>query len=186
MQFDPQHTVLPWAGIRLVLQMALTDVEKFGFIVEGCTELTYLINYFCLLEATYLKDSHQPSHDMKTTLIRVYALILEYRKAKSFFATKTATRKLGSVLVGPADLMDLLSKIQGFTSIVDQYARLIGAENHVLLQSRMKQLYEKIDNDTRITKSFLEDLKAPLQRVDDTMAIMSTRLEASERIEVLR
>lgn len=34
-QYDPGDAALPWAGVRFILQVAVGDIFKFDFVVEG-------------------------------------------------------------------------------------------------------------------------------------------------------
>lgn len=35
-QYDPEHAALPWAAVRFLLQIAVSEVELFGALVDDC------------------------------------------------------------------------------------------------------------------------------------------------------
>lgn len=35
-QYDPGHAALPWAAVRFLLQIAVSEVQMFGALVDDC------------------------------------------------------------------------------------------------------------------------------------------------------
>jgi hypothetical protein len=167
--------------------MAVGDVEKFGFIVEGCTDLSYLIDYYCVIEDLYLGKPGGASHGLKDALVRAYALILEYLcKSKAYFSSKTPKRMAGSVLLGPGDFSELMKRIQTGCSSIDQHARLVDTELHHRLEHRIQEFNANLDRHEATMRTILEDLKAPLQRMDDRLKDIQDNMNLEERYKVLQ
>ena len=94
-QYDPIHAALPWAGVRFLLQMAVGDINKFGFVVEGAEMIAYSISRFAIFEETYLHHTNSSMESVKAleeAMIRLYASIFVYlARAKKYFDQKTAS-----------------------------------------------------------------------------------------------
>lgn len=53
-QYDPSHASLPWAGILLVLQIAVNDTDKLASVIEGLARIAELICRYAVTEALYI------------------------------------------------------------------------------------------------------------------------------------
>ena len=67
--------------------MAVSDIERFDFIVEGAEKLSRCISRFAIFEHIYLQPGSSPTViALREALVRLYAAILSYlAKAKRFF-----------------------------------------------------------------------------------------------------
>ncbi|KAF2179129.1 hypothetical protein K469DRAFT_801863, partial [Zopfia rhizophila CBS 207.26] len=82
-QYDPVQAVLPWAGIRFVLQIAVKDYKKFGVVVKGLAWMAELICRHAVLEDLYLRQTSKAAEELHRTLVTLYAAVLIYlSKAK--------------------------------------------------------------------------------------------------------
>jgi N-terminal domain of NWD NACHT-NTPase len=186
MQFDPYHAALPWAGIRFVLQVAVNDLEKFGFIVDGVATLTYLIDYYYIFESLYLEKPGLASKDLQQALVHVYAMILEYLcNAKAFFAQKTPKRVLGSALLRQGHFVELLARIEKHGSIVNKYAALVDAEVGRNLENRVATLANLVGDHHSKMKALLSELEAPIRRVDTRLQDIHDNLSTEGRLKIL-
>ncbi|GKT51761.1 uncharacterized protein ColSpa_11942 [Colletotrichum spaethianum] len=96
-QFDPTHAALTWAAVRFLLQIAVSEVELFGALVNDCIHLTALIvEYIARMmvryrafEAFYLRGSQS---EMEKTLgdflVHLYAEILTHPSYAVMFFEK--------------------------------------------------------------------------------------------------
>ncbi len=51
-QYDPAHAALPCAGVRFLLQIAVSDMVKFGFVIEGAEVIARMISRYALFLST--------------------------------------------------------------------------------------------------------------------------------------
>ncbi|KAJ6021158.1 ankyrin repeat-containing domain protein [Penicillium herquei] len=80
-QYDPVHAALPWAGVRLLLQLAFASFEAFGAIVEGLEKATRLIARSGILEALmarYDKTITDVKKNLEQELVNLYSTVLGF------------------------------------------------------------------------------------------------------------
>lgn len=86
-QYDPAHAALPWAGVRFLLQIAVSDMVKFGFGVEGAEVIARMISRYAIFEDLYLHRTSKATRELQDALVRLYRTILLYlSKAKIFLS----------------------------------------------------------------------------------------------------
>ena len=109
-QYDPSHAALPWAGVRFLLQVftndsgnldifsncyqvAISDINKFDFLVEAAEIMAYSISRFAILEKIYLNrraSTADSKEGLKDALVRLYSSMFVYlAKAKQYFGQST-------------------------------------------------------------------------------------------------
>jgi N-terminal domain of NWD NACHT-NTPase len=89
-QYDPAHAALPWAGVRLLLQVAINDAESFGAMAEGVEFVSKSITRYELIERLYLEKDSMAKVDLRRAVIAQHAAILQYlSKAVRFYSRKT-------------------------------------------------------------------------------------------------
>ena len=99
-QYNPAHAALPWAGVRFLLQIAVSDMVKFDFVVEGAEVIARMISRYAIYEDIYLHRTSKAIQELKDALVRLYTTILLYlSKAKQFFEQNSAERMLKAVFV---------------------------------------------------------------------------------------
>ena len=52
-QYDAGHAALPWAGVLLVLQIAVNDSETLRAMIEGIEQISHLLTRCAILESLY-------------------------------------------------------------------------------------------------------------------------------------
>ncbi len=76
-------------------EIAVSDINKFAFIVEGVETIAHTISRYAIFEQIYLGRVKTATHAMrglKEALVRLYAVILKYlSKAKSYLEENTAS-----------------------------------------------------------------------------------------------
>ena len=114
-QYDPVHAALPWAGVRFLLQVckspgfrlhyfislrpdqvAVSDINRFAFVVEGAEKIAHSISRYATFEQIYLKYEDRPTRAVKgleEALIKLYAVILTYLgKANKYFGERSLSK----------------------------------------------------------------------------------------------
>ena len=64
-QYGPGHAALPWAGVRFILQVAVGDIVKFDFVVEGAESISRMIGRYAIFEDTYLRRTSKASMELE-------------------------------------------------------------------------------------------------------------------------
>ena len=75
-QYDTAHAALPWAAVRLLLQLSINDVETFGSMAESLEMCSKSITRCSIIEALYLKETSLARDNLGGALVRLYAAIL--------------------------------------------------------------------------------------------------------------
>ena len=77
-------------------QVAVSDINRFAFIVEGAENIAHSISRYATFEQIYLKYEDRPTRAVKgleKALIKLYAVILTYLgKAKKYFDEPTLSK----------------------------------------------------------------------------------------------
>ncbi|OJZ91033.1 hypothetical protein ASPFODRAFT_440894 [Aspergillus luchuensis CBS 106.47] len=88
-QYDPVHAALPWAGVRLLLQLTFIAFETFGAIVEGLEKATRLIARCGIIEALVIRHSSGTTGakvGLEEELVKLYSAVLGFLcKAKKHY-----------------------------------------------------------------------------------------------------
>ncbi|OCL07799.1 hypothetical protein AOQ84DRAFT_389280 [Glonium stellatum] len=172
-RYDPAYASLPWAGIRLVLQIAVNDSNKLGLVVEGLARIAELICRLTVTEALYLQGTSKAVKELERAVVKLYANILGYlSKAKQYLEQGTAKRMFKSAV---------LTKTQFDSGLND----IRTAENDVDRCMALADRNESVNNYTKLT-DLLTRIDAPLRRMDNDLNNIHDDLQACRRAEIVR
>lgn len=80
-QFDPVHAALPWAGVRLLLQLTFNVFEIFGAIVVGLEKVTRLIAQCVILETLIARHGSgltDAKMQLEGEIVKLYVVVLDF------------------------------------------------------------------------------------------------------------
>ncbi|KAF6813780.1 ankyrin repeat domain-containing protein [Colletotrichum plurivorum] len=127
-QYDPTHAALPWAAVRFLLQIAVSEVELFGALVNDLEYIARMMVRYHAFEAIYLRGSQsEMEKTLGDCLVRLYAEVLTHLSyAVTFFEEKTLKRLLKS----PFRAIDREREkiMRAREEEVDAFAKLVDAE----------------------------------------------------------
>ena len=90
MQYDPGHAALPWAGVRLLLQIAVNDSQTMGAMSEGVELVSNLISRCAVLESLYFQTPSAIEDELVKALVKLYTAILIYlSKALKYYEQRS-------------------------------------------------------------------------------------------------
>lgn len=75
-QYDTAHAALPWAAVRLLLQVSINDIETFGAMAESLEMCAKSITQCKIIEALYLRETTLARDHLRNALVCLYAAIL--------------------------------------------------------------------------------------------------------------
>ncbi|KAH6712280.1 hypothetical protein BKA61DRAFT_676072 [Leptodontidium sp. MPI-SDFR-AT-0119] len=168
--FDPVHAALPWAGVRLLLQVATAGMEQMGALLV-CTEMiTYLTNRCTIYESLYKPEAiKQPALDnLNDRLVELYAAILRLIAVANHLFPKNTVTRGWEPLWKPTEVSDLIKKCQDLEPKVDfevsncERARSQAADTAILL--------------------LLNDLQKPIVRIDENVSHILEQLTEIEQL----
>ena len=185
-QYDPTHAALPWAGVRFLLQIAITDFVRYDFVVNGAETIAHLIGRYAILEGLYLHRTSDSTTKLKEALIEVYALILQYlSKVKDYFDQNTVKRMIKSM--GPSGKFEeLLDKIRSGQNNVNQVTDLVDAEDRNKLRESLSAMSLNQNEYYTDLRRLLDDLDGPMARLGSQLKAVEDHLEKSKRVDILR
>lgn len=121
-QYDPVHAALPWAGVRFLLQVAVSDIVQFGFVVEAAELIAHVISRYAIFEEVFLCQASKATQELQGALIRLYTAILLYlAKAGEFFQQSTAKLVIKAALISQEDFETLMTAIDKEENLIDRY-----------------------------------------------------------------
>lgn len=186
-QYDPGHAALPWAGVRFILQVAVGDIVKFDFIVEGAESIARMLARYAIFEDIYLRRISKASKELENALVRLYSTILIYQsKAKSFFDQSSLTRIPRSVFVTEDEFESLARKMDLEQSNVDHCAAIVDAENQNNINVSLKALSVVQDEKLAGLMELLRTIDGPIFRMSDQLNGIEDHLDRSNRCDILR
>ena len=186
-QYDPGHAALPWAGVRFILQIAVGDIVKFGFVVEGAESIARMIGRYAVFEQIYLRSSSKASTELENALVQLYSTILMYQsKAKHFFDQSSVKRIIRSAFVTEDEMGRLAKKMDVEQSIVDRCAATLNTENQASIKESLGVLSTtQYENNARL-KDLLQSIDGPVLRMSSQLNDVVENLDKSKRQEILR
>ncbi|TKA63807.1 hypothetical protein B0A55_11845, partial [Friedmanniomyces simplex] len=76
-QYDPGHAALPWALVRLILQMSMNSLEKHAAVLEGIERMSYYL-VWSRIEESYLIVPSTSSAQLEGEFIQLYTVMLTF------------------------------------------------------------------------------------------------------------
>lgn len=96
--FDPIHSALPWAGIRFILQVAVSENAELESLLVGLEHIFNVMARCEVYERLYLSANLQSSIQAKgieKAMVELYAAVLIFlARAKRFYEKKTISEYL--------------------------------------------------------------------------------------------
>ncbi|THZ69885.1 hypothetical protein D6C85_06363 [Aureobasidium pullulans] len=159
-QYDPVHSSLPWAGIRLFLQISLNDVKTFEAMIEGLEITARVVAQYSLVEILYLKGHTEAKKQLQGQVTILYAAVLRYLcRARKYYSHNTATRTFVNAF-RPPELDDALKQITDQEALVCRQADLVDTERQMSLAA----LVSDIEAAGTITNDGLKSVQRKLDR----------------------
>ena len=186
-QYDPAQAALPWAGVRFLLQIAVSDMLKFSFVVEGAEVIARMISRYAIFEDIYLHRASKATQELQDALVRLYTTILLYlSKAKDFFEQNSAKRMLKAIVVSQEEFQKLGESMNLEESMVDRCAGLVDAETRNSVTETLGSL--SIDQESKHSQllSILHTMDGPIFRMSGQLQSVEDHLEEQKRVEILR
>ncbi|KAL8694956.1 MAG: hypothetical protein Q9224_003478 [Gallowayella concinna] len=180
MQYDAGHAALPWAAVRFLLNVAVSEQRFYGIMVEGLERTTRLIVRLAIYEDLYLQRASAIRGELEAAIVELYADILEFLGgAANFFRKRIKVREKINHAVQVIALQPIEEdKMQ---KVLAQEARILGLAK--LVDAEMGQ-----DTSKGVTaiRNLLTKIEAPMERLAQQVNATYTALQQDERLEILR
>ena len=148
---DPLHAGLPWAGLCLLMQIALSESDQYAGMVAGVEEVAKVISRYkqveviCRKRAEVILDNGFEEH-----LLNLYEQILRYQiLAAEYYQRNTVIRILRSI---PKldDVSDVLAHIRGSDSECRELLWVLFTKDEILRHSDVLTFLKNLKEDLSI------------------------------------
>ncbi|ENH73265.1 Ankyrin repeat domain-containing protein 50 [Fusarium oxysporum f. sp. cubense race 1] len=115
-QFDASNASLPWAAVRLLLQVTVNDVQQYGTMVQDLEVVSRIIARYKEFENLHLGRDQSAEPALETALTVLYTEVLTHlAQTIAFFSQSTAgmfTKVLRKKILSREDEVLKLAKLQ--------------------------------------------------------------------------
>lgn len=169
---DPIHAGLPWAGIRLMLEVVTARKEQMSFLLDGFEVAFYMVNRLkAYLEYFADLPSNQATDNFEAALVNFYAFILK------FFADSIAIYRKNTAL---RFLQAFADKCRGndFRIECEEHERRTEADASIC-ERFMSQA------DRRTGERLYDDFRAALVEIQEIRNVSGSLDKLHEKIDLL-
>ncbi|KAJ9273834.1 hypothetical protein DTO212C5_113 [Paecilomyces variotii] len=173
-QFDQTGASLPWAGVRFLLHVAVSDRTCFESTIHGLEFVSLLIARYAAFEVLYLKTASRVQAELERGLVKLYARILTFLAyGIQYFGQSTPLRMIKSIFQSSQD--EQVDQIAEADEEVFKLAQMV--DSHV-----QQQMSSQVENILGI----VETLQRPICRLVDESEIYAKKLDRENFLKILQ
>ncbi|KAI7081408.1 WD40 repeat-like protein [Hortaea werneckii] len=163
---DPVHVGLPWAGVRTILEVALSDSRQRDALVTGLELSLYMSNRLKVYSTVYARlTPSQASSNFRNALVNLYAHILGFLAQAVCIQEKGRAARVAQALWDTGSLTQFEGKCDILCNRAGEEARLCESEF---------QEQWRADLDARLSSlDHLHNLEAGLSKIQDKVDLAS-------------
>jgi hypothetical protein len=185
-QYDTTAASLPWAAVRLVLQVSVNDIETFGAVAEGIEAVTRTISRCTVYEAAYLGPTTEELKAnrrlLRTELEKLYSATLRYlAKVAAYYDRSTTKRLLGSAINSTGGTSEAFETLLARETEVERVAQLLHGEVTVLTASSVQSVERMQVAHKEALKRLFDLLEQPVVQSAENLSQFRTMLEHQEQ-----
>ncbi|KAK0803971.1 hypothetical protein LTR91_008727 [Friedmanniomyces endolithicus] len=142
---DPIHVGLPWAGIRLILEVALSDRHQRAILVTGMELSFHISNRLKVYLDAYARASPSLASDnFRRSVVNLYAHILRFLGCAIRIQQKSAVSRTAQALWDTSDLTRFEERCDTLCSRAGEEARICDSGESLRIQLQSLQEIDKI------------------------------------------
>ncbi|KJX98386.1 hypothetical protein TI39_contig414g00007 [Zymoseptoria brevis] len=173
-QYDTAHAALPWAGVRLILQVSMNNIDKHAAVLEGLEKITYLLAWSKIEEGN-LSISYGAHDHLEKDFVPLYTHMLEFL-ARSIRFLRSKTKRLTAVLLsGDSKFAAHIKGMSDSKKATDSFTQQI-------LSQTSHQQYDEVKK----IVSQIADLERPIIRIEKRLDAQSEILDHQMKEEILK
>ncbi|KAF2135352.1 uncharacterized protein K452DRAFT_333149 [Aplosporella prunicola CBS 121167] len=158
-QFAPNYAAIPWAAIRLVLQITVNDVQIFTEMAEGVRKVARVVDFYGECKAKYLHGSSNFKEMLSDSIVKLYVSVLKYLiAAQKYYSQQSFRRFLENIYLRSETVKYLLRDIEDDArEAKDRVQRVASEDTDKKINEGFKSMHQHLEpslNDRR--KSLLE------------------------------
>jgi len=171
-QYDPGHAALPWAGVRLLLQLALTESENMKAAVFGVEKITRLLLRCKAYERYYMQPDPKPFNhtSLADILTQLYTAVLVFLASSKRAFDPNPIRRVDYGLLDLEGLRSRLDSIEEHELSVEREMRVADMESKNIDNEDLKNRVSNV-------QQVLDYLSEPIIRTGQTVQKMHKQLE---------
>lgn len=134
-QFDTSgHAALPWAAVKLLVELVAGDVQKYDSVIDGIGTIVHNLTFYEEWQRLYADRSGQSNALplFENALVRLYASILRYQVATLQYVEQNRLVRIGkgmsSALLPSSKFQDQLNALSEAEDEASKIARLLDAD----------------------------------------------------------
>ncbi|KAE8354008.1 ankyrin repeat-containing domain protein [Aspergillus coremiiformis] len=191
--YDPGHAALPWAGVRLVLQLCLSGLKAFDAIVEGLYIAVKLIAQGEILEALYTFEAPSSATSaLEEKLRKGYETVLKFLVAAKRYSQQPRIWRMINISAREA-LPKCVKEMEHAEKQILDANQLVESQSIQRIEISVRNtelsttsMAKKLSHMQASLKKALDDLGKPLARVVDQVSALYEALKDHERTELLQ
>ncbi|KAF5663309.1 ankyrin 1 [Fusarium circinatum] len=149
-QFDASNASLPWAAVRLLLQVTVNDVQQYGTMVQDLEVVSRIIARYKEFENLHLGRDRPAEPALETAFTVLYTEVLTYlARTIAFFSQSSAgiAVRLAKSVFWTGD--DGIQRILSREDEVLKLAKLQDTSDLRFIQKTVLRLRDQINNNTK-------------------------------------
>ncbi|KAJ5680260.1 hypothetical protein N7536_011399 [Penicillium majusculum] len=193
-QYDPTHASLPWAGVRVLLQASINDLQTFTSVAEGLETLARITTRYSILETIYLPSTGQLLSSAQSklcdALVALYSESLKYLDDIGKYYERSTAKRIARSLVDSSDSVE--SFLKGISTKEAEVERIAQTVQTEILKEKSDQLGQSLKvfqdegrSSVESLKNLFHSLEAPLIRLSDPLVQFQESLDLQERRKFL-
>lgn len=181
-QYDPVHTALPWAAVRLLLQLALDSSECSSAVEMGLKDATSIVARCSIMEFLYLPATTQAEKTFEADVLELYVSVIKFmNEVKGYLGGGRVRRILGSVS-RREDLEASHKHVMSLEKKVQDQKQLVDGERVASIRMDISRNAESLKE----LRKALEEFEAPFVVALDKIGDLHATLKETERTNLLK
>ncbi|KAK2784701.1 hypothetical protein FQN52_008929 [Onygenales sp. PD_12] len=176
---QPVLAGLPWAGIKFLLQVSVSEQQQMGCLLLGLNRISYLIARCRVYEELYLSINHNAAvQNFESALVDLYTLILQFlAKALQIYARNIVVRGANAIKLADDDIIDFEKHCKDLEERVDYEVWNCEGTQSKDFREKFYRLVDEL--------KALKDLRDPLDRIESRVTCIWKVLGETERGKIL-
>ncbi|KAB8416361.1 hypothetical protein FH972_024880 [Carpinus fangiana] len=164
-QFDPVHAALPWAGVRLILELAASDFTHFEAVIEATETISRTVSRYALVEPMYLGHGYSSENEIRTSIVQLYGSILRLvAQAIKYLRANRVAQLIKGPAMGSFDsctrqISAADAQVSSFLKVADATIQSESLAHLTLLSEKLKAWDEPINRIRMLDDSLTETVK---------------------------
>jgi hypothetical protein len=180
---DPIHAGLPWAGVRMLLDVALAEHKQMSILITGLNIVLYMsLRLDLYLQYLWKIPSSNEKSYLQSRLVELYVVILRFLAEAIHIYQKSTSKRILEAFLKLSEVEEFEENCQRRANDVEVAASSCDRIVAFHESENLKKYFSDLQSELKI----LATIDSSLEEVRNTVAIMWTHLEENKRAEILK